>query len=226
MEHPYLISGKLQLSSLAPLYTRCNLQVRETFLATGLGLSKAAQENEQILNFSARLMPLFPEWLEAFNRLKFRMRSPKTHLQTKTLEAFPSIQEGRWWHRSEHPVWEDVLKVITNLDSIAARAYTKLFDKSFERRQSNLYSTHLMGEQAPNPDSRIKLSRERDRLGLNRVQLDWRLSPIDKYTLARSQQLIAQEFERSGLGQLQIELSDDDTCWQSVMALYGFQGST
>jgi len=65
-------------------------------------------------------------------------------------------------------------------------------------------------------DSRITLSTERDRLGLNRVQLDWRLSPIDKYTIQRSQQIIAQEFERSGLGQLQIELSDDESSWQSV----------
>jgi len=42
------------------------------------------------------------------------------------------------------------------------------------------------------------------------------LSPIDKYTIQRSQQIIAQEFERSGLGQLQIELSDDESSWQSV----------
>jgi len=40
------------------------------------------------------------------------------------------------------------------------------------------------------------------------VQLDWRLSPIDKYTIKRSQQIIAEEFERSGLGKLQIELTE------------------
>jgi len=84
----------------------------------------------------------------------------------------------------------------------------------------------LVSEQAPNPDSRITLSTERDRLGLNRVQLDWRLSPIDKYTIQRSQQIIAQEFERSGLGQLQIELSDDESSWQSVEGSYHHIGTT
>lgn len=87
-------------------------------------------------------------------------------------------------------------------------------------------NTHLIGEQAPNPDSRITLSRERDSLGLNRVQLDWRLSPIDKYTIERSQQIIAEEFARSGLGQLQSELTEDDTSWQSVRGSYHHIGTT
>jgi choline dehydrogenase-like flavoprotein len=38
------------------------------------------------------------------------------------------------------------------------------------------------GEQAPNPDSRVVLSAERDALGSRRADLDWRLSEIDKHT--------------------------------------------
>jgi choline dehydrogenase-like flavoprotein len=58
------------------------------------------------------------------------------------------------------------------------------------------------------------------------VQLDWRLSPIDKYTIQRSQQILAQEFERSGLGQLQIEISDDDTSWPTFYGCYHHMGTT
>ena len=231
MEHPYLISGKLRLSSPAPLYTQRNFQLGKMFMGTALGLSKAVQEREQILNFSARLLPIEEEWLEAAKRLKSRNRQPKGHQAFPTpkerrRQYFPTIKEGRK-DTSPTTVMEDLGKVITNLDRVAAKAYAKLFDKkSSSSRQPNFCDTHMIGEQAPNPDSRITLSSERDKLGLNRVQLDWRLSPIDKYTIQRSQQIIAQEFERSGLGKLQIELTDDETCWQSVKGSYHHIGTT
>jgi choline dehydrogenase-like flavoprotein len=230
MEHPYLISGKLRLSSPAPLYTQRNFQLGEMFMGTALGLSKAVQEREQILNFSTRLLPVEEEWLEALKRLKSRNRQPKGHqafpsLKEQRRKYFPTIMEGRKY-KSETTVTEDLGKVITNFDRIAAKAYAKLFNKKSFSGQPNFCDTHLISEQAPNPDSRITLSTERDKLGLNRVQLDWRLSPIDKYTIQRSQQIIAQEFERSGLGQLQIELTDEDTSWQSVKGSYHHIGTT
>jgi choline dehydrogenase-like flavoprotein len=40
-----------------------------------------------------------------------------------------------------------------------------------------------MVEQAPNRNSRVRLSDERDAFGLRRVVLDWRLAPIDKRTM-------------------------------------------
>jgi choline dehydrogenase-like flavoprotein len=219
MEHPILRSGKVLLSNPAALYTQKNIQVGETFVGAGLGLSKAVQEREQLLNFATRLKPILPEWVEAVNRLKYRIR----HAQEP--EAFPTVMADRTY-KSDTPIMEDLGKVIANFDHIAARALAKLFNKSFYSRQSNLCRTHLVAEQAPNPDSRITLSRERDRLGLNRVQLDWRLSPIDKYTIQRSQQILAQEFERSGLGQLQIEISDDDTSWPTFYGCYHHMGTT
>jgi len=220
MEHPYLISGKVELSRPAGLYTQKNIQVDGGFMGTALGLSKAVQEREQLLNFSTRLLPLREEWLDAFNRLRFRNQQPPVH------RAFPSLHEGHGL-RGEAPVMEDLGILITNLDRVAGRVYAKLFNKkSCSSQGAKFCDTHLIAEQAPNPDSRITLSKERDRLGLNRVQLDWRLSRIDKYTIQRSQQIIAEEFERCGLGQLQIELTDDDTSWQSIRGSYHHMGTT
>lgn len=219
MEHPYLMSGKLRLSSPAPLYTQSNVRVNEVLMGTALALSKAVQAQEQVLNFSTRIIPVREEWLDAFNRLRLRNQQTKVH------KAFPTLHEGHGL-RGVAPVIEDLGKVIANLDRIAAKASAKLLKKQSRLEQSNLCDTHLIAEQAPNPDSRVKLSAERDQLGLNRVQLDWRLSPIDKYTIQRSQQIIAEAFERSGLGQLQIELTDDNATWQSLRASYHHMGTT
>lgn len=218
MEHPYLIAGKAQLSNLADLYTRINFPVGETFLATGLGLSKEVQEREQILNFGLRLLAI-DEWLAAYKRLRSRTQQTVRH------KAFPSILETRQL-KSETSAIADAIAVISHLDRFADKVTKKLFKQSIATRQFNFCDTHLIGEQAPNPDSRITLSRDRDRLGMNRVQLDWRLSPIDKYTIKRSQQLIAEEFERSGLGKIQIELGDDETTWRSVTGSYHHIGTT
>ena len=218
MEHPYLIAGKAQLSNLADLYTRINFPVGETFLATGLGLSKEVQEREQILNFGLRLLAI-DEWLAAYKRLRSRTQQTVRH------KAFPSILETRQL-KSETSAIADAIAVISHLDRFADKVTKKLFKQSIATRQFNFCDTHLIGEQAPNPDSRITLSRDRDRLGMNRVQLDWRLSPIDKYTIKRSQQLIAEEFERSGLGKIQIELGDDEATWRSVTGSYHHIGTT
>ena len=217
MEHPYLTSGKLRLSIPAALYTQC-VPVGEIFMGAALGLSKTLQKREQLLNFAARLLPT-DEWLEAYNRLRFGNQQTISH------KAFPTINESLR-DSSEPSIVKDLGKVISNLDRVAAKVGEKLFKKSFSSRQSNFYDTCLISEQAPNPDSRVMLSNERDRLGLNRVQLDWRLSPIDKYTITRSQQIIAQEFKFSGLGQLQIKLSNDDTSWQSLKGSYHHMGTT
>lgn len=73
-----------------------------------------------------------------------------------------------------------------------------------------------MTEQIPNPDSRITLAPERDRLGLRQVQLDWRLSSLDKKSVRRTHQLLGQALGHAGLGRVKCELNDDDTSWTPV----------
>ncbi|MBK8176727.1 MAG: GMC family oxidoreductase [Rhodospirillales bacterium] len=57
----------------------------------------------------------------------------------------------------------------------------------------------LIAEQAPNPDSRVMLSHLRDRLGMNRVRLDWRLTEQDHRSVQRTAEIVTGELERAGL---------------------------
>ncbi|WP_036478998.1 GMC oxidoreductase [Myxosarcina sp. GI1] len=214
MEHPYIISGRVRLFEPLPLYTQKNFQLGEMFMGVGLGLTKEVQKREQLLNFGARLLPLQEEWVESFNRLRGR--------QKKGHKAFPTIHEGRKYGREEVSVLEDALKVMTNLDRIALKAYEKL---SKSKITALTYDTHLIAEQAPNPDSRVTLSSERDRLGLNRAKLDWRLTPLDKHTIKRSQEIITGEIERLGLGKATLELTDESS-WQHLTGSYHHMGTT
>ena len=67
---------------------------------------------------------------------------------------------------------------------------------------SELY-LNMRGEQSPNPDSRVRLSTERDALGSLRANLDWRLSQIDKHSALVFVQTFDDELRRLGLGELQ-----------------------
>jgi choline dehydrogenase-like flavoprotein len=68
-------------------------------------------------------------------------------------------------------------------------------------------------EQAPNPDSRVVLVRERDQLGMQRVALDWRLSDVDRRNVRRTLGLLGAEIGAAGIGRLNILHGDDETDW-------------
>lgn len=65
-------------------------------------------------------------------------------------------------------------------------------------------------EQAPNPNSRITLSREKDKLGLNKAILNWQLTDIDQLTVLKSQQALREELSHSKIGQLNMGFSENN----------------
>ncbi|MDD3799940.1 MAG: GMC family oxidoreductase [Novosphingobium sp.] len=58
----------------------------------------------------------------------------------------------------------------------------------------------VRGEQAPNPDSRILLSAERDALGNRRADLDWQLCELDKHSARVMADTFGAELQRLGKG--------------------------
>jgi choline dehydrogenase-like flavoprotein len=61
----------------------------------------------------------------------------------------------------------------------------------------------------PNPDSRVLLSDETDALGLRRVKLDWRLTELDKRSVARALEIMGAEIGRTGVGRFKMLIGDD-----------------
>jgi len=85
-----------------------------------------------------------------------------------------------------------------------------------KRGSHGLYMV-VRAEQAPNPQSRVVLSDERDSLGMRRLVLDWRMSPIDKRTVQVATGALDRELKRMGLGRVERVpwLEDDGPLWQS-----------
>ena len=75
-------------------------------------------------------------------------------------------------------------------------------------------------EQAPNPDSRVTLGRERDALGMPRVQLDWRLTDLDRRSFQRFYEVLGRELGRSGVGRARMKewVLAADAAWPSTLS--------
>lgn len=99
------------------------------------------------------------------------------------------------------------------LGDVAAAAYLKYFGAPVE---SLVVTTRI--EQAPNPDSRVKLVAERDQLGMQRVALDWRLSAIDWHNMQRALHILGAEIGRTGLGRLKILYPEHEPDWPEDLA--------
>lgn len=91
--------------------------------------------------------------------------------------------------------------IIADLDDVALTAYRQL---RYEKFPIDHYSMGAFIEPAPNFDSRVTLSDERDSLGLPVVKLDWRLSDIDWHSFQQIQQIVATEFGRAAVGRVKL----------------------
>lgn len=77
-------------------------------------------------------------------------------------------------------------------------------------RRFNSFEVMTATEQAPNPDSRIMLGDDLDRLGLRKIKpIHWRWSDIEIDSNLQVQEILREEITRAGLGQFQswVELS-------------------
>ena len=63
--------------------------------------------------------------------------------------------------------------------------------------RDNRYELEFHAEQAPNPDSRLTLSAERDALGMPRLKVDWRVTELDLESLKSSYALLAGELQNA-----------------------------
>lgn len=79
------------------------------------------------------------------------------------------------------------------------------FPSVIVRPSGGLYSLDFHAEQEPNPDSRIRLSPDRDRLGMQRVRVEWRHTTGDMHTVREAVHALAEDLEASGCGRLRYD---------------------
>ncbi len=82
------------------------------------------------------------------------------------------------------------------------------------------FSLDFHAEQAPNPDSRLRLGAERDAWGMPRLEIDWRYTPGDVATVKSALALLAADIAASGCGRFDY----DPASVEEEMTRYGAYG--
>jgi choline dehydrogenase-like flavoprotein len=101
--------------------------------------------------------------------------------------------------------------VMKNWDDAAKQA-----EKENKGSISRAFTFQTRLEQAPNPDSRVTLGEEKDELGVPLANLHWKLTDLDKHSLRRINQIIAQQMGIAGIGRVKVIESlrdENDNSW-------------
>ncbi|MGZ5195889.1 MAG: FAD-dependent oxidoreductase [Ramlibacter sp.] len=89
------------------------------------------------------------------------------------------------------------------------------------RNRSNRFSLEIHAEQIPSAASHVALTDRLDALGMSQLRVDWRYSQCDIDAVRRMLDLMAAEFEHSGVAQLDY---DHDTLEEDLMRFGAYGG--
>ncbi len=183
---------------------RLNMQRPHGAVKAAYVISRNGQEREELLNFSTHLRTVSlvsreeSDAYQAFKLAVGNLRSPRRALRQVRDDAIP----------------EDAGSLVRRLIKGTPEIMQVIYHEAI-RKPSEL-ALYTQSEQAPNPDSRITVDKSRcDALGMPRIQLDWRLSRVDKESTVRSQEVVGAQLDRAGLGRLVPEpaFTDDSDDW-------------
>ena len=79
------------------------------------------------------------------------------------------------------------------------------YDKATESGHHRAYELYTRMEQAPNPNSRISIDREKDSLGVHRAKLHWELTALDMSSIRKLYEIIGKEVGMSGVGRVKFD---------------------
>jgi choline dehydrogenase-like flavoprotein len=94
-------------------------------------------------------------------------------------------------------------KIVKNFNHYWAQLKQQLGEQE-SPGEAEFFDIMAVTEQAPNPMSRVSLSRERDALGLPRTRVDWQLTELDRRTREFAVRAIATEFGRLDTGRVRM----------------------
>ena len=98
-----------------------------------------------------------------------------------------ALRHGRWPERLRY----HVAAMVRQAPEVCRLTYRK-----YIRRPPRTLLIGCRAEQAPNADNRVTLAAERDRLGMRKVRLQWKISEQDLASVRRAQELLATTLRR------------------------------
>jgi choline dehydrogenase-like flavoprotein len=206
MEHPHPDAGGVVFSVepdlLRAYYER---EFDSGRIILGWGPSAEAQEKLGILNCSVALHG--------------SLHHGPSEGMDSLVKLARALESRRWPDDVSGHVW----RVLRDLDNVLRESYMRATEGPVTG-----FGLIARTEVAPNPSNRLIMSDEKDELGMPRVKLVWNVGDLERLTVERTVNLLAQEFGRLGMGRVRINellLEDNDT-WSRNLSWFGHHMGT
>ncbi|NEQ22832.1 MAG: GMC family oxidoreductase [Microcoleus sp. SIO2G3] len=226
MDHPMVRGGFLYPSSPKIFNSTALYDLRElkgTSVIGKLSLSDEVLRREKLLNITAALFPRTNR--HKINLLRAIFPNGKNY-RSEAVSSAQALLEAARQKKIPRDLFKHLGNMITGLDDLLFFEWRKkprlgwlfsLFDApgyGFDlggwsdlphpEKTFGVFEVAHQTEQAPDPDNRVTLGTELDRLGCRKVKLYWRWTDTDLNSIKRAQEIFAEEIARAGLGTFKI----------------------
>jgi choline dehydrogenase-like flavoprotein len=195
MDHPRAVFGKVKLSAPQKLPGLLGTALVDGMAQVGLQLNEELQAREGLLN---SYVTLERHWSDhAARAYQSFVHSAKIVLR----KGYAGNRFGV--SRAQLARVPELIYLLAPRELMPHPLYRvarQLKDRFSEGVTELVVVTYC--EQAPNPSSRAYLGRERDRLGMPRLVLDWAIGRQETETLTRLHELLDHHLRRHGLGRV------------------------
>ena len=195
VDHPHIRLGYLHQAALQDLSYYDFQRIRDTYVLRGHGIDPQYAESEGLLRFSIDLVGRHEldgtDTGYALAGLKDGVRRRQPQVIARSLAG-----------TLRHPVSGARLGFLAKTERVHHTGRGGWSDDEERLLPVGLASVESMFEQRPSWDNRVRLSRETDRYGRPRPELQWSFSDTEVKAIHRAVEVTSSAFERAGLGPL------------------------
>jgi choline dehydrogenase-like flavoprotein len=193
MDHPRTVFGKVKLSGPRQLPLLLGVPLSQGMAQVGIQFSERLQQREKLLN---HYLTFERQWSEQ------TAKAYQSFVHTMKILLRKGYSGNRFGLSSAK-----LAKVPELIYLLAPRELMPHSLYRMVKAVKNQFSTGVTElivvnycEQAPNPQSRVYLSHQRDQLQMNRLVLDWKVGDAETNSLMRLQELVDAYLRKTNIG--------------------------
>lgn len=205
MEHPYF---RPMLLAPSPTFLRFNKDW-QALLERGVRVSPSIQFAQSTL------------WRHQFQNCRIAFEPTDRFTASAGIESFHEVESGAV--ESADELLYHIGNLLLDIDMVAEGVSRQEFGSGFLSSSSEFsgFTIGCMTEQLPNPDSRVLLSKSKDRFGQPQVAVDLRLTDEDRVGAGRFAKSMVEAFGRAGIGRVRMLVPERFEHWPPRIISYG-----
>jgi len=176
---------------------------------TDYGIYAEAKEHDS--SQLQAMLAFHPTFLarEKLPNLYFELEEQRGYGFSDGIEAISDILRSVASLRWPDKLGSRAAAILGDVDVLVDGTAEKVIGKPLFRDKPPLaFRLRSLGEQVPNPDSRVTLGTQTDRFGLPVADLAWQTTEQDIAALLQSFEIVAREAGRAGLGRVKLDTAE------------------